>query len=127
LLAALEVDPDNGNALHALGLLETRSDNPEKALAYLKQAAELENSGTRHRFVYAIALHDLGQPAEAISQLQRLLRQVPADQDVLLALANYSAELGRREQAVEYARKLTELAPGNRGYQQLYQQLSRGN
>jgi hypothetical protein len=46
---------------------------------------------------------------------------------VLLALANYSAELGRREQAVEYARKLTELAPGNRGYQQLYQQLSRGN
>jgi predicted CXXCH cytochrome family protein len=127
LLAALDVAPDNGNALHALGLLETRANNPEKALDYLGRAAAQETEGTRHRFVYAIALHDLGKPEMAITQLQKLSREVPADQDVLLALTNYSAELGRREQAAGYAGQLVKLAPGNRAYQQLYQRLSSGN
>ena len=39
--------------------------------------------GTRHRFIYAIALHDLGQPQKAIVQLQALLRSVPRNQEVL--------------------------------------------
>jgi predicted CXXCH cytochrome family protein len=123
LLAALEVAPENANALHALGLLETRGGNPEKALDYLGRAAAQEAAGTRHRFVYAIALHDLGKPEMALGELKKLQRQVPADQDVLLALANYSAQLGRREQALGYATQLVQLAPGNQGYQQLYRQL----
>tara|TARA_R110002072_G_scaffold87977_3_gene198157 strand:+ start:13808 stop:15916 length:2109 start_codon:yes stop_codon:yes gene_type:complete len=123
LLEALAVAPENGNTLHALGLLETRSGKPGAALAYLKQAAALETQGTRHRFVYGIALHDLGQPEQAIQQLQALLRSAPQSEEVLLALANYSAELGQRENALQYARSLTQIAPGNRGYQQLYQSL----
>ena len=124
LLQGLEVAPDNAATLHALGLLETRSEQPEKALDYLRRAAELETSGTRHRFVYAIALHDLGKPREAIVQLQGLLRSVPRNTEVLLALANYTAELGQRDKALGYARTLTEIAPSNQNYRQLYQQLS---
>jgi len=124
LLQALAVHPESGPVLHALGLLETRSGHNELALDYLRRAAELETAGTRHRFVYAIALHDLGQPVAAIEQLQKLLRDVPRNEDVLLALANYSAEAGQRERAANYARTLTEIAPGNRGYQQLYRELS---
>ena len=123
LLQALAVAPENGDTLHALGLLETRSGESETALKYLQQAAALETLGTRHRFVYGIALHDLGQPAEAIVQLQSLLRSVPQSEEVLLALTNYSAELGQRENALNYARTLTKIAPGNRSYQQLYQSL----
>jgi Tfp pilus assembly protein PilF len=126
LSMALSIAPESGPVLHALGLLETRSGQPELALGYLRRAAALETEGTRHRFVYAIALHDLGQPAEAIAQLQKLLRSVPRNEDVLLALANYSAEAGQRERAAGYARTLTEIAPGNRAYQQLYGDLSRG-
>jgi len=124
LLQALEIFPQHGPTLHALGLLETRGANREQALDYLRRAAEVETSGTRHRFVYAIALHDLGQPQAAIRQLQTLLRDVPADEDVLLALANYSAEMGLRTEAVRYADILTKVAPGNRAYQQLLQRLS---
>jgi predicted Zn-dependent protease len=124
LLQALQVDPQNGPTLHALGLLETRSSDPKAALDYLGRAAQLETAGTRHRFVYAIALHDLGQPQQAITELQKLLRSVPGDPDVLTALANYHAELGQRQQALGYARTLTEMAPGNRNYQQLLQSLS---
>jgi tetratricopeptide (TPR) repeat protein len=126
LLQALQVDPQNGPTLHALGLLETRSSDPKAALDYLGRAAQLETAGTRHRFVYAIALHDLGQPQQAITELQKLLRSVPRDPDVLMALANYHAELGQRQQALGYARTLTEMAPGNRNYQQLLQSLSQG-
>ncbi|MEJ2532703.1 MAG: tetratricopeptide repeat protein [Halioglobus sp.] len=124
LLSALEAVPDNGPTLHSLGLLETRGNRPEKALEYLGRAAELESEGTRHRFVYAIALHDLGRPRDAVSQLQALSREVPRNEDVLLALANYSAELGERDRALDYARRLTEIAPNNPNYQQLYRQLS---
>jgi len=42
----------------------------------------------------------------------------------LLALANYNAELGQRSEALGYAATLKKIAPGNKAYQQLYQQLS---
>jgi tetratricopeptide (TPR) repeat protein len=124
LLQALAIAPDNGATLHSLGLLETRTGNSAKALEYLQQAAALESMGTRHRFIYAIALHDLGQPREAIVQLQALLRSVPRNQEVLTALANYNAELGQRDKALAYVRTLLEIAPNNQAYQQLFQQLS---
>lgn len=122
LQTALTIAPDQGAILHSLGLLETRAGNRDAALDYLSQAAALETQGTRHRFVYAIALHDLGQPEAAIKQLQALLRQAPADQQVILALANYSLELGQTAQARQYAKTLLEMAPNNTGYQALYRQ-----
>ncbi|MEP1471449.1 MAG: tetratricopeptide repeat protein [Halieaceae bacterium] len=124
LLAALAVAPESGDTLHSLGLLETRGGNSEKALDYLGRAAAIEQNGTRHRFVYAIALHDLGQPEKAVGELEKLLRQVPGNQEVLLALVNYNAELGRRDPAVRYARQLLQLSPNNQNYQQLLQQVS---
>lgn len=123
MLEVLKFAPDNAATLHSLGLLEARSGTPEKALDYLGKAAALETEGSRHRFVYAIALHDLGQPQEAITQLQALLRQLPRSEDVLLALANYSAELGQQDKARGYARTLTEIAPGNPAYKELLQKL----
>ena len=123
MLKVLEFAPDNGPTLHSLGLLETRSGTPEKALEYLRRAAEQETTDSRYRFVYAIALHDLGEPQQAVTQLQTLLRQLPRSEDVLLALANYSAELGQKDKARAYATTLTEIAPRNQGYQQLLQKL----
>ncbi len=125
LLQALAIDAQHGPTLHALGLLESRSGNSEKALNYLRLASEAETAGTRHRFVYAIALHDTGQARQAIAQLQALLRHVPQNADVLLALANYSEELGEIESALKYARSLTEVAPQHPGYRQVLQRLQK--
>lgn len=123
LLKALSIAPESGATLHALGLLETRSKRTEQALDYLQRAAKLETNGIRHRFVYGIALHDLGQAEKAIAQLKGLLRTVPQDEQILGALTNYLSEQNRHGEALEYARTLTRIAPGNRNYQQLYQQL----
>ncbi|WP_146003535.1 tetratricopeptide repeat protein [Kineobactrum sediminis] len=124
IMAALEVAPNSGAALHALGLLETRIGNREQALVHLQRAAELEQEGVRHRYVYAIALHDSGQPEQALARLEALQRSIPGNEEVLLALVNYSAELGNREKAVRYARELAATAPQNTRYRQLYQRLA---
>jgi len=120
---ALSIAPESGDVLHSLGLLETRTQNKTKALDYLQRAATLETRGTRHRFVYAIALHDLGQPKAAVTQLKQLLRTAPADEQALGAIVNYLQKLGDTEQALLYAQRLLTLSPRNRAYQQLHQQL----
>jgi tetratricopeptide (TPR) repeat protein len=123
LLETLVFTPDNGPALHSLGLLETRAGNRKAALDYLGRAAALETRGTRHRYVYAIALHDSGRPTDAIGELRAALREAPRDENILTALCNYLAEQGLQEQALAHARTLLQIAPENRGYQQLYRQL----
>ena len=68
-----------------------------------------------------------GHPAKAVAQLQALLRSVPQSAEVLLALTDYNTELGQRKKALGYAKILTQIAPGNRTYQKLYQDLSKDN
>lgn len=123
LQGALALDEDNGNTLHSLGLLETRMGETDRALDYLGRAAAVETQGIRHRFVYAIALHDLGKPRQAIDTLQVLLRDAPGDTQVLLALANYHAELGELGAARGYAQQLVDANPNNPSYRQLLQSL----
>ena len=125
LQKALVVAPESGDAFHALGLLEARAGNSDAALAALGKAASLEQSDTRHRFVFAIAQHDFGDPAAAILSLRKLHSRFPADEQTLLALTNYSAEVGDRASAQRYAQKLSALDPQNRAYAQLLRELSR--
>lgn len=124
LQQALVIAPGHAPSLYALGLLETRVGNSEQALSYLGEAAQLETEGTRYRFVYAVALHDLGRPQAAVEALVQLNSVAPADEQVLVALVNYSAELGNHAEARIYAERLVRLAPGNQAYQQMLQQLS---
>ncbi|MDP4788730.1 MAG: tetratricopeptide repeat protein [Haliea sp.] len=123
LQTALEIAPNNSAALHSLGLLETRAGNRAVALDYLRRAAEQETEGTRHRYVYAIALHDSGEQNQAVSVLEALQRRAPGNADVLLALVNYTANSGDRERARHWAKLLVASDPGNRNYQALQQQL----
>ena len=102
LLSVLAFAPDHGATLYSLGLLETRSKSSDKALEYLGRAAELETAGWHYRYVYAIALHDLGEPRKAIAQLKELLETQAGNEEVLLALTNYNLQLGQREQAKRF-------------------------
>lgn len=116
---ALTVAPESGDVMHALGLLETRAGNRDEALRWLGLAADIEEEGSRHRFVYAIALHDLGDPAGALVMLQRLHQSLPGDEQTLLALVNYSAEAGDTAAAKRYMSRLLTLAPDNARYQRM--------
>lgn len=123
LTEAIAFAPQSGDAMHALGLLEIRAGNPDTALDWLGKAAALESNGSRHRFVYAVAQHDVGDRAGALITLRRLHGELPGDEQTLLALVNYSAEGGDLEGAGNYARKLLQLAPDNPSYQRLMARL----
>jgi len=119
LETALKVNPASGNAMHALGLLEARAGNGQAALEWLEKAAALETVGSRHRFVFGVAQHDFGDMSGALNTLQKLHSALPADEQVLLALVNYSAESGRRDAAVRFAKKLIAVAPENPNYRKM--------
>lgn len=103
---AIAKHPSPGVLHHSLGLLEIRSGNTAAALVHLKTAAELEDLSSRHRYVYAIALHDTGEPVAAIAVLERLNTELPGNPDVLSALIGYSRELGDTTKSRHYQSQL---------------------
>ena len=123
LRSAIHQAPGQAAAHHALGLLESRAGNRELALRHLARAGELETGGIRYRYVHAIALHDLGKPVSAIEVLEALLRTAPANADILLALVNYSREVGRLPDARRYAAQLLDLLPHDPDIRRLYESL----
>ena len=75
-------------------------------LQLLEQAAELAPDNLQYGFTYGIALHDLGQPERSVVVLEEVLATHPGNPQVIAALAKYSAELGRREDAARYQQML---------------------
>jgi tetratricopeptide (TPR) repeat protein len=118
--------PRSAELHHALGLLHVRRQRYDAGLAALARAARLAPESTRYQYVYAVALHDRGKPREAVKILEAALRRNPVDRDVLVALAQYQAGLGRREEALAHARRLVELAPADPGLRQLLARAERG-
>jgi len=116
---ARKIAPGSGDVLHALGLATIRGGDAGAAIALLARAAALETTGTRHRYVHAVALHDLGDPRAAVRALRRLNREAPGNPEVLLALANYSAELGMLQAAAGHARELVAIDPENTAWRRL--------
>ena len=91
---------------HSLGLLEFREGNNTAAITELAKAAELEVGGSRHRYVYAIALHDTGQPDQAFALLEQLNQEQPGNPEVLSALISYAGEVGNATKQGRYQGQL---------------------
>ncbi|MCP3902393.1 MAG: tetratricopeptide repeat protein [Planctomycetes bacterium] len=94
---------------HALGLLLVRRRQATAALEHLAAAARARPDAVRYAYVYAIALHDLGDAPRAITVLEQAHREQPGDRDVLAALVTYSREMGRHEDAERWAARLRTL------------------
>ncbi|MEM1189012.1 MAG: HEAT repeat domain-containing protein [Pseudomonadota bacterium] len=126
LESALGINPDSGDAMHALGLLEIRSGNRQEALSWLSAAAARDDASPRHRYVFAVAQHDSGNLDGALKTLRDLHRDLPAHREGLLALVNYSLEAGDRPSALRFLAKLGELAPDDPAYRQWARTLGAG-
>jgi predicted Zn-dependent protease len=109
----------------ALGLSLVRQKRLADALPSLRAAAELAPDVARHGYVYAVALHDGGDVRGAIDVLRRAHERHPASQEILLALAQYSAEAGDRAAALGWARQLA-AATGDPAATRMVEALERG-
>lgn len=79
---------------HALGLSLVRQGRNAEARASLARAAELAPDEPRFGYVHAIALHDGGERAQALAELERVLARTPWHRDSAFALSGYRAEAG---------------------------------
>jgi tetratricopeptide (TPR) repeat protein len=123
---ALRAIPREAALHHALGLLLARQRRYAEAIPELERGARLDPRQARYTFVHAVALDSIGRRRQALAVLENNHRRHPADRDTLLALATISRDLGAREAALGYGRKLLALLPADPGIQQLVQQLEAG-
>lgn len=120
---AAAIEPADGGIHHALGLTLVRLKRVDDALVELHKAVELEPDRARYAYVYAVALHAVGRPDDAMAVLKQSLARHPDDHDTLLALINFSRDAGDIAAALDYAERLMRLMPGNQDLANLVQQL----
>jgi tetratricopeptide (TPR) repeat protein len=113
LREALQADPANGDAYHALGLSLVRQQRLREAIPALAKAAQPRLDVPRYAYVYGVALHEAGEIQRALQVLTEAHQRHPADRDILVALVEYHQQAGDRQAAIIWARKLVELSPGD--------------
>ena len=123
LRQALELDPRNATAHHALGLLLIRQKRLPEALSALAEAAHLGEDNPRYGYVYAVALNSTGQESKAVQALETVLVKHPNDRETLMALVAFQRNAGNLGAARDYARRLAALEPENPEVRVLLQQV----
>lgn len=100
-----------------------RQKRPAEALPQLREADSLRPDIARYALAYALALDAGGRRAEAMDALTRTYRRHPHDRDLLYALATFSRDRGRMQDAVRYAKELTAVVPEDAGAKRLLKEL----
>jgi len=125
LKEAMRIEPKAAEPYHALGLLKVRQGERREALTLLAKAAALAPAVARYGYVHGVALHDAGAVGQAMSVLEQSHRRFPADQDILVALALFEHQRGRRAIALDYVDRLARLDPDNPQIRALRERIGR--
>ena len=81
---AMEIDPDDPEAHRILGAIKLMFEGDmEKAIFHHKKAIEICPSDTFHLARYSVLLSYLGQPKEAMEQINKALRINPFGSDLM--------------------------------------------
>ena len=72
----------------------------------LAKAAKLAPENARYTYVYAIALHSVGNIRKGISTLEHALQQHPYDRQIMVALVSFYRDSGEMDKASKMAEQL---------------------
>jgi predicted O-linked N-acetylglucosamine transferase (SPINDLY family) len=107
----LEVEPDNAEALHWLGVINAQTGNHQRAAEYIYRALAVKPDWAEAQANLGYALREQGKLDEAVSFLQRALQLEP---DYALAHNNLGVafyEQGKLDEAVACYLRALELKP----------------
>jgi TolB-like protein len=108
---ALALDPENVEALAALGSVATAQFDYEKAISYFDQAISLNPSfATAHQW-YASLLLNKGEPEEALTRVRQAWNLDPLSRIIGNNLAETLLLLGRWQEAISVAQEVIDFAP----------------
>jgi predicted CXXCH cytochrome family protein len=113
LAAGLSINPDDAGLHFALGLSLVRSGQPDAALAALEEAVRHAPDSPYYAYVQGVALNSMGQGERARELLRANHERFPGHRDTLLGLVTMLRDAGAASSALEYARRLAALAPGD--------------
>ena len=123
LRAGLKIAPGSPALHHALGLLLARTERLHDALNSLSQAMGLAPGEARFAYAHALALDSLGNRAGAIAALEQAQLSFPTDREILHALATLHRDEGHKETALDWAKKLQAISPGDESVGKLLEEL----
>jgi tetratricopeptide (TPR) repeat protein len=125
-LSVLESNPDDVDALTALGQLSLKQGNASAALDYLQRATSLEPGRAGLACKVAQLLRGLDRVDEARAAYLSVVKAEPNNIIALAGLGQLSRKAGDALAALDYLQRATSLAPANLGLQCECAQLLRG-
>jgi len=108
---ALQIRPGWSMALRRLAEAHERAGRQDEALILLQRAADYEPLDAINRVYLANALWRQGQREAALEQLQNALLLDPGYEEAWETLRQWAHALQKPEQAVQFARQLTQRRP----------------
>jgi tetratricopeptide (TPR) repeat protein len=107
--AALADAPRNAQVLTLLGEVERLLRNPKRSLDVLKLALTIDASSAQAHYYVGLTLLDLGRAAEAIVELERVVRTGEKRAEVYLSLGAAYLESGRLDEGLEILSRATQI------------------
>lgn len=98
----LQVQPDNIDALHLLGLIAAHLKHYESAIELIQKAIRINHTVPQFYHSLGKIFNEQGQLAEAIACYQRALTLNPKDAEIYYSLGNASMAQGNYTEAAKY-------------------------
>ena len=123
--AAVRAHPRNPEMLVRLGRLLLRDKKPRRAAAMLEKALALDAKNIDVLKLLVAVHRELEAREREEEYARRIISLVPGDAAAHLDLASAIRRGGRREEALEHARRAAALEPGNERYARYVEELSK--
>ena len=107
----LDIEPENANALHLLGLVSHQSGQPEAAIILIKQALGIAPNQLNFLYNLANILRELGQFEEAVQVYRQFIRLQPDSAEAYNNLGISLHKLNQFQPAAQAYRDAIELNP----------------
>ena len=108
---AVETYPVDASILHIAGLTYAELQQTEKAIEFLKKAAEVDRKNPQVVVALAEILMQVGKQEDAATVLERSVNQGVATENLLSTLGEAYSQLGRVEDAIKTLERAVETTP----------------
>jgi tetratricopeptide (TPR) repeat protein len=105
LQVGARLDPHDARAWSALGTVYHELGEPEAAVSAFGEALRRDPENPEARNAWVAQLLKVHRAEQATAALEESLRRQPSDPTVLTLAARHAQELGRRAEALDYARR----------------------